>query len=336
MYSMDQTTITRHPIYPETKPSSCRNQNIHEYSPYAIIRGRNVIDIKWWNSLTAYCRTLIETRLNWNFALDSVPIPHEFQYDSSDKFLTIVYRSYIDSFDYNIWYDSDLPNGPKGVQMVQIPLIMKKVLVRMYNEHLPYIPELDALCAQINQVIDPNQTYFIRLSSTSGKNDKSIRKFSSSDIQKPAQEILSYISKIKVFVDQEFRREDKYTYLILIPWNPKIDIKFEFRIFVLDGQLTGVTQQSRSMNFQHSAEELEAIEHAINNISFIASVPYKTFVGDVYIDIDTKICHLIELNPFGPHSGAGASLFDWVDDYKRLHGMLIENPQLRYLSAINY
>lgn len=45
---------------------------------------------------------------------------------------------------------------------------------------------------------------------------------------------------------------------------------------------------------------------------------------------------LIKLNPFGAHCGAGASFFNWHTDHDLLYGKTNNDPELRYLSAINY
>ena len=81
-------------------------------------------------------------------------------------------------------------------------------------------------------------------------------------------------------------------------------------------------------------EELEGFEEALSNLTFLDHIPYHTFVADVYIDTSTHTCHLIELNPFGAHCGAGASFFNWVTDYDVLYGL--KPAEMRYLSAINY
>lgn len=63
------------------------------------------------------------------------------------------------------------------------------------------------------------------------------------------------------------------------------------------------------------------------------------FVADVYVNVNTKICHLIELNPFGAASGAGSSLFNWYKDYDLLYGINHDKNkeiELRYLSIIEY
>tara|TARA_R110001599_G_scaffold91574_1_gene240561 strand:+ start:2005 stop:2157 length:153 start_codon:yes stop_codon:yes gene_type:complete len=50
--------------------------------------------------------------------------------------------------------------------------------------------------------------------------------------------------------------------------------------------------------------------------------------------VATQTCHLIELNPFGAHSPAGSSMFNWIQDRDILYGNV--PAELRYLSAINF
>ena len=183
--------------------------------------------------------------------------------------------------------------------------------------------ELKRVCS--NQAIE----YFIRLSGTSGKNEKPVRPF------KNADDIIKHLATVELFKVREYNR-DKETVLVMIPWNDSIDPRCEFRIFVVNGKLTAASPQRFWELHQHSSEELEAFEKALNNITFIGKVPYDTFVADVYINVETSTCHLIELNPFGAHSGAGASFFNWIDDFEVLYGRNTAQAELRYLSAINY
>lgn len=106
----------------------------------------------------------------------------------------------------------------------------------------------------------------------------------------------------------------------MIPWNDKIDCRCEFRIFVVNKRITAASPQRFWDLHQYSSEELEAFEKAFEEAhkSFISDVPFATFVADVYVDVDSATCYLIELNPFGAHCGAGASFFNWIDDYNIL------------------
>jgi hypothetical protein len=317
--------MLRVPIYP-IKNLKCNNRNLHEYSPYVINENNeNIIDETWWCSLTNYCKNKI-CQLT-KFKLGKVAIPHEFQFDNGSKFLTIMYKCYIDSFDYNIWYDyiKNNDNMPQNVVLIPIDQNFKDTFVELYNSNEKYSNQLENFKNDI-EVKMKHEQYFIRLSSTSGKNEKSVESFKSVD------DIISHISSVKLFIDQEYIQK-KESYLIMMPWNDYIDDRYEFRIFVVNYKLTAVSQQNFKKLYNYSCEELEIFEHALNNISFIKLTPYKTYVCDVYVNMETQTCHLIELNPFGAHSGAGSALFNWIDDYDILHGL--RDTEFRYLSIIN-
>jgi hypothetical protein len=332
--------LLRNPSYPDHN-RICNNRNLHEYAPYIITDNGNVIDTEWWKSLSGYCQELIIERTNNNFSIKKISMPHNFQFDNKEKFLSTVYRCYLDSFDYHRWHNPNLINGPKNVSLVPITTQLKEIMLDIYASQKSYcdyikdikvenIEILKSFEKEINKVLEanPNTEYFIRLSSTSGKNEKSVEPFSTS------LDIISHISSVKLFVDQEFKRFEKDTYLIIMPWNNNIEPRSEFRIFVVNDKLTAVSQQNRHDLYQYSKKELKIIEHALNDITFLTNTPYGTFVGDVYIDLESKTCKLIELNPFGAHSGAGASLFNWIDDYDILHGN--SQPEFRYLSIIAF
>jgi hypothetical protein len=297
--------------------------------------GQIVIDDNWFSSLTDYIKGLIDARLHGKYILDKVELPHAYQVDDHpDRLLTAVYQSYLDGFDYHIWYSSDIPNGPKNVKIIRISDSEKAALL---NKDLTALEGLETM---ISDSMESGKEYFVRLSSTSGKNEKAVRPFNS------AIDIVKHLVSVKLFADREYNR-DKETCLIMMPWLSRISNRCEFRIFVVNDRLTAASPQAFWELHQYSVEELEAFEQALSSIEFIGKVPYHTFVADVFIDVDTKICHLIELNPFGPASGAGASLFNWITDYDVLHGLpTIEAvayeeeedgyAELRYLSAINY
>ena len=331
--------LKRVPIYPNIIRSNYNNNNIHEYDPYLQNENENltIIDADWWNSLTYYIKKLIEMRLNNKFKLGQITIPHELSQSTNDnKNLKIIYQSYLDGFDYNVWYTDNIPNGPKNVKIIHIPDTIKKILFSIYMKEISRSTDKNdinmnvdiyAFKNEINKNMEIGKEYFVRLSSTSGKNVKQIDSFTNAD------DIISHLVSNKLFVTQEYCR-DKDTYLILVPWNDIIDSRCEFRIFVVNNKLTAASPQKFWELHQYSSEELKSIEHALSNISFINSVIYHTFVADIYVNMETQTCHLIELNPFGAHCGAGSSLFNWITDYDVLHGL--SQPELRYLSIINY
>lgn len=317
--------IHRVPICPPIIKSNFNNSNLHEYDPYILKDDTIIIDYDWFSSLTSHIQNLIKTRLNDNYILDRVVIPHEIQKDNDRKMLNIVYQSYIDGFDYNIWHNSNLtPN----VNIIKIETPTKQILSDMFKNGTH--DDLTDFKNEINKHIITGQPYFIRLSSTSGKNERSLTKLYD------ANQIIKHLTSNKLFVFQEYDR-DKDTHLIIIPWNKNIKPKNEFRLFVVNNKLTGASiQRWYDERIQHTSEELEAFDEALLNIDFLNAFEYKDFILDVYIDVKTNLCHLIEVNPFGAHCGAGSSLFNWVTDYDILHKPNDNKIELRYLSSINY
>lgn len=316
--------MKRVPICEEINKDNYNNGNLHEYDPYLIIDEVNIIDTDWWISLSEYNKELINMRLNGKYILGKVEIPHEVQVDNSDKFLSIVHQAYLDSFDYNIWYDKD----PQNVSMIHISSKIKNILLEMYTNHTKVSEdfELQEFKDQISKVISTyTGGWFMRTSSTSGKNEDSLEPLYT------ANDVILRLTTIKLFVEKEYRRPEKDTYLILIPWNVDVELdpQYEFRIFVVNGKLTGACPQRWFDCYQYSEEELEKIEKSLMNLKFVDV--YKTFIADVYI---TDECHLIEFNPFGAYCGAGSALFNWIKDYDVLYGKV--EPELRYRSAISY
>jgi hypothetical protein len=320
--------LKRSPICPPIVKEDYNNNNLHQYDPYILKDDTIIIDHDWFESLTTYTKNMIIRKLNNNFKLEPVTVPHEIQTDNDKKMLKDVYQSYIDGFDYNIWYDPTIENMPQNVNMIKIPNTVKQILSDMFKGNkINDDTDLVLFKKEIEKYVVGDHV-FIRLSGTSGKNEKSLRKLYNVD------EIIKHLTSNKLFVFQEYD-VDKDTYLIIIPWNKKIKPRNEFRLFIVNGKLTGASIQKWFMPIQHTSEELEAFEEVLSNIPFLNSFEYKTFVADVYVDVETKTCHLIEINPFGAHCGAGSSLFNWEKDYDMLHG-LCDVVEFRYLSSINY
>lgn len=318
--------MQRHPIlYPHTK-SNYNNNNLHEYDPYIIRDNVVVIDKSWWNTLAENIKNNIKNSINTHI-LDDVPVPHPICVDNKEKHLKKIYEAYFHGFDYHVWYSPLIPNGPQNVHLIPIPKPIKMILKSMFMTGNKQVSnELNEFKKEIAKVMHSGP-YFVRLSSTSGKNEVAIRPLYNAD------EVIKHITSNKLFVFQEYDT-DKESYLVIMPWR-EIDERYEFRIFVSQGKLTGASIQKWFDLIQHSQEELEICEEVLNNIPFLDSFESKTYIADVTVDIDTKQCHLIELNPFGAHCGAGSSLFHWVTDYDKLHG-ITDDIQLRYLSIINY
>lgn len=327
--------MKRVPLYPPSpsERSQYNNGGLHEYDPYMIIDGKNVIDPNWWDSLTPDTKKLITHRLDNNFTWEKITIPHVIQKDNDSNFLTVVHVLYKDSYDYNVWYDENIPEYPQGVKQIEITQDMKPEMAQSYKldwETIDRSSPIRELKSQLDEFLQQNPgEYFIKLSSTSGKCQKSVEPFSQT------KDIIKHITSTKIIRDQEYKRLDKPSFLIMIPWNDNITKKYEFRMFIVNRKITAISQQFWDQLYQYSTEELDIIEEVLLGVQFIKHMPYNDCVADVHVDIENKRCNLIELNPFGAHSGAGSALFNWITDYDLLQGLKLE-PEFRYLSIINY
>lgn len=144
--------------------------------------------------------------------------------------------------------------------------------------------------------IQQEQSVFARLSGTSGKNEISLEPLNSD------MDVLHFMTNNRLFLNQEYNIDNKTTYLIMMPWNDQLNERYEFRIFVHNGKLTGISPQKWFALFQYSEEEIETIVEAMSNLRFLDDIPYKTLVADVWVNINgTQECYLIECNPFGAH-----------------------------------
>jgi hypothetical protein len=299
--------MIQEPIPLNIRTSDYNNNNLHTRTPYVIDDENTLtIDTGWWNGLTQYIKNLLNKRLGASFKLGNVTIPHEFQ--SDDRLLT-VYQTFQDGYDYNVWYEEKKGICPIGIKMVKLSGTEK---VSLMKKDLSCLNEL---IAQFNEIFKERKPYFVRTSSTSGKNRIPIKPFDNTD------DVLKYLISVDEFVLREFNRKEKDTYIIFIPWNSCINARNEFRLFVVNRKLTCASPQKWWVCHDYQSEEMAAIIEAIVGTNIYEKSPYDTFVADVYVDFEKKTCNLIEFNCFGDHSGAGASLFNWENDHDLLYGV---------------
>lgn len=104
--------------------------------------------------------------------------------------------------------------------------------------------------------------------------------------------------------------------IVVRRWRNDITRINEFRVFIKSHKVIGVSQQ---FIFETIPFSYETIYHeVINDIQKLwdnikDKVEYNDAILDIWLDYNMKP-QLIEINPYGPWTGAGSSLFHWVDD----------------------
>jgi hypothetical protein len=93
------------------------------------------------------------------------------------------------------------------------------------------------------------------------------------------------------------RKYDTSMFLFMTEWDDNMNIRHEFRCFVRNGQLIGISQYDLYLDLNYMECELRQLTYNIKN--FIDSLQYDelNYVADVLVD-DKTHCSLIEINPY--------------------------------------
>ncbi len=128
--------------------------------------------------------------------------------------------------------------------------------------------------------------------------------------------------------------------IYLIPW-VNIDPKYEFRIFVFNNQITGISQQnlySKLLNDDDIQKEKIIPKLKSINEFFNSDIKNKVnWINNYSIDfalIDGVKPYVIELNSFGQEYAAGSALFHWIIDHDILYNdfQTNKNIEFRYIN----
>lgn len=131
------------------------------------------------------------------------------------------------------------------------------------------------------------------------------------------------------------------TWLHLVPWRLDIDDAKEFRAFIAPGKgLTALSQYcwKRDVGWSDPKKRallpqiVQAVQDLICELTKRAHVEEMNmpdgYVLDVHVSLPDSASQVaiqvvpIELNSFGAQMAASSALFHWINDYKRLYGLL--------------
>lgn len=117
--------------------------------------------------------------------------------------------------------------------------------------------------------------------------------------------------------------------LVLRPFDARIRPENEYRVFILNGTLVGISQQ-HLYDILPMTPQPHVLFGAITNwLTRHSPLPWIDVVLDVFVD-NTGTCHLIEVNPGAPWASTGSALFTWDELIAFKHGLFVE---IRYLCA---
>jgi len=114
-------------------------------------------------------------------------------------------------------------------------------------------------------------------------------------------------------------KEGTGAYLILLPWDERINESNEFRVIIQDRQVVAISQQIWYKKVNMAADKCQDIAWSIHHYYKTKKdeLPYNDCVLDVWVD-EHNVTRLIEINPGSAWSSSGSALFHWINDFSLL------------------
>jgi hypothetical protein len=321
-------------------PSNCNSNNHREYRPYIIVNNTTtmVIGNDWyWKQLVTQTRNHIELILK-HFQIekqlvDSVTVPHDVDVEKHKDIYVQIYKAYLNQFDYHMWYPSVkdiMTNGAVVLELSGSDVIqLEKKAELHHTTDESYTMTVDdqkdfstEFIQQVKQFVNKcDDGVFVRLTNTSSKNEQILKPLDSTS------DVLNFLIRSRTFYSTynivlhpvyAFPRE---VYAIMMPWNNKLDLNNEYRVFIYKNKVVAISQQqwfsSKYFSEYHCNQVAQSIQSYYND-KLKARLPYPSVVLDVWVDSNYQT-HLIECNPWGCYNASGSSLFHWIKDYEILH-----------------
>lgn len=131
-------------------------------------------------------------------------------------------------------------------------------------------------------------------------------------------------------------------YILVQPWNDNIKLFREFRVFIEDNKVIGITQQAIYEIYQEcitiyskmTQEIVEQAQKLWDNIKDM--LEYQDATLDVWLNSNNEM-DLIEINAYGGWSAAGSGWFDWENDFPDVNKInSLNDVEVRFTYPDNY
>jgi len=284
-------------------PSGCNDNNLHQYIPI-LPTNPITVDTNWANGLPDWIKISLSKRFP-DAIYQQISVPH-IDIDRNESFWNF-YRWYYDLYDMFIYKDLmdralfiPLSNSQKD----ELKNLCNVGILRHSEPNLESCAFLESTFSIIREYIKlhRNTGVFVKLSHKSAKNNHKL--YSSFT--------LTDVFDNLVHSEEVLNNVDKSTSIVLKPWNDDISKATEYRVFIEQKKVVGISQQAWHTP-QHEPPQLDGILDALKKLQ----IPYN----DAILDVNYKdgILHLIEINPGCIWHSSGSSLFRWEELKLRFH-----------------
>lgn len=278
-------------------PSGCNDNNLHQYIPI-LPTNPLTVDTTWVNGLPDWIKTSLSTRFP-DAIYQQITLPPS-DIDRNESFWDF-YRWYYDLYDMLVY--KDLMDGALFIplsnnQKEELKDLCNVGILRHSEPNLESCAFLESTFPLIREYIKLHLDtgVFVKLSHKSAKNNYKLC---------PAFTVTDVFDNL-VHSKEVLRNVDKSTSIVLKPWNDDISKETEYRVFIEQQKVVGISQQEWHTP-QPEPPQLDGILDALLKLR----IPYNDAVLDVNYKDGTL--HLIEINPGCIWHSSGGSLFRWEE-----------------------
>ncbi|CZT07186.1 uncharacterized protein RAG0_12717 [Rhynchosporium agropyri] len=215
-----------------------------------------------------------------------------------------------------------------------------KVVLEFTNEHLQTLlrvaaisdygipekihiisAELEKVAKELGELGDvPLEGFFVRVSNFSLKDADDGNQKPLFAIYSALLKILSTKRAVYSLLDLQYETDLVDHKIFFFLYYTALDKLGEWRCFIFRGDLVAMSQ-TRFYQNHHAIVKHDAIRELVRQARELweeikPSFEFESTILDVYADVREEVFHakLIEMNPWGAHSGTGSLLFHWIDD----------------------
>lgn len=291
------------------------NHNIFKLAPFRFADNRVILDRKFYNEVV---NSWFYDELEKLYAID---VADNVCYGSSEPSSDFynVYRLHLSWHNACFWYD--VIDSSYVVIDNKSREVLKEISNRLMIKSEINDEEIEDLGDFYKELDKKIKMYsdgaFVKTAQCSTKHDFRPQKVFN------AKQCIEHLFSSKKINNNLNSDRDKDFGILITEWNDNIDKNTEFRLFIENGKVIGISQQylyaENSVMLNYWSRYPEKIYESCQNMwdkiyeKLKEKFRYKTLSVDVWIDEDFT-CHLIEINGAGQWGPAGASLYEWIKD----------------------
>lgn len=323
---------------PYYRRNNYNTNNFHKVAPFIFEENNLIVQPSFYNKIKG---TWVEPQLLKHFdsittrdgvLFGKIPETDDIPEDEYNKFFK-VYKIFLRWYDADKWYH--ILDRPCAVipydenERIILTDICKRMICGgsqiLNNDNKEDLKDIITKLDEGIKKCNLGQGCFIKMSGASTKHD-----YAPVAIFNGTNALEHLLASHRVF-----KNMDCYN-IIVQSWRDDIALKGEFRVFVEDNKVIGVSQQALYEVYQecisiYSIMCKEMVQMAQDIWDSIKDkLEYTEATLDVWMDYENKM-HLIEINTYGMWQAAGASWFDWESDFPKSDNIKsIEDVEVRF------